>query len=113
RRAARFYWASDFLENNIEQHGRNYLLRIAFEHNWAHQLAAGNQRVTGKILIGVAFENGITGEVKLCSQWLVAGCGYQVMHVLADAVGIVSGQNALESVIAFRVRLHGRSEVVS
>jgi hypothetical protein len=69
-----------------------------------------NERITREIPIRVPIECPIRSKIKLCDERLEAGCGHQIVDVLADTVRIMPWHHRTEMVFSLRVR-HQRGTV--
>ena len=63
-----------------------------------NQLAVAYQRALIVVLVRVALEPGIGGEVDLCDERPVPRRGNQVVNMLRGTVRVVSGQDRLDGV---------------
>ncbi len=64
-------------------------------------------------MFGIALEDGICGEVKLCGQRFVSGSADQIVDVLADTAWVVARHHRTEVIPSFAVSHQGAAVTVT
>src|SRR6516164_5848669 len=95
---------SDPLQNDVERDrcvSRFIGTQAALEQfYWQDQFLMSGDAALVPVLLGIAFEERVRGEVRLSDETLVARRGDEVVDVLGGTVGIVPRHDGIDGIVA-------------
>jgi hypothetical protein len=86
---------------------------LSRQKHWTNQFRGSDNGVAAKVLLRVALERRVCSKVELRHEGLMAGRGYQIVDVLANAtvVGVMSRHDGLDFVLAGGI--HGQLAAIA